>query len=135
MFLIITFVVTPHWNCLREAVLTKGHNICFYIQTKKIILKLVTPSYLEFCHVLFPELQVHPWPFFQDLLDKNLIPKAQDSTTGGKESEVFYLKMKGDYFRYLAEVSQGQKKDGKYQRGYHFFRYKMGNFCPPAKGD
>jgi len=33
------------------------------------------------------------------LLDKHLIPKA--TTT---ESKVFYLKMKGDYYRYLAEV-------------------------------
>lgn len=46
-----------------------------------------------------------------ELLDNKLIPKAQGSTTSGKESEVFYLKMKGDYFRYLAEVSQGQNRD------------------------
>uniref|UniRef100_A0AC35UGW8 14_3_3 domain-containing protein n=1 Tax=Rhabditophanes sp. KR3021 TaxID=114890 RepID=A0AC35UGW8_9BILA len=37
-----------------------------------------------------------------DLLDKFLIPKA-----GNPESKVFYLKMKGDYFRYLAEVASG----------------------------
>ena len=57
-------------------------------------------------------------PFIlQALLEKNLIPKAQDSKgSGGKESEVFYLKMKGDYFRYLAEVSQGSARDGEYQR-------------------
>lgn len=34
-----------------------------------------------------------------DLLDKHLIDKA-----GNTESKVFYLKMKGDYYRYLAEV-------------------------------
>lgn len=34
------------------------------------------------------------------LLDKHLIQKAN-----AVESKVFYLKMKGDYFRYLAEVS------------------------------
>jgi 14-3-3 protein beta/theta/zeta len=34
------------------------------------------------------------------LLDKYLIPRA-----GNAESKVFYLKMKGDYFRYLAEVA------------------------------
>merc|ERR1712126_237230 len=39
------------------------------------------------------------------LLDKHLIPK---STSG--ESKVFYLKMKGDYYRYLAEVATGQKR-------------------------
>eukprot|EP00731_Ephydatia_muelleri_P010433 Em0005g1019a len=48
------------------------------------------------------------------LLDKYLIPKA---SSGGKEgspnkeeSHVFYLKMKGDYYRYLAEVATGDKK-------------------------
>ncbi len=39
-----------------------------------------------------------------DLLDKYLIPKA---TT--PESEVFYLKMKGDYYRYFAECVTGDK--------------------------
>jgi len=40
-----------------------------------------------------------------DLLDKQLIPKA---STG--ESKVFYLKMKGDYYRYLAEVEIGDAR-------------------------
>ena len=39
------------------------------------------------------------------LLDKHLIPKASSG-----ESKVFYLKMKGDYFRYLAEVATGTKR-------------------------
>jgi len=39
------------------------------------------------------------------LLDGNLINKA---TTG--ESKVFYQKMKADYYRYIAEFSDGQKK-------------------------
>lgn len=39
-----------------------------------------------------------------DLLDKYLIPKA-----GTPESEVFYLKMKGDYYRYFAECVTGEK--------------------------
>jgi len=38
------------------------------------------------------------------MLDKFLIPKASNA-----ESKVFYLKMKGDYYRYLAEVL-GQNK-------------------------
>mmetsp|Transcript_6291 Transcript_6291/g.8517 ORF Transcript_6291/g.8517 Transcript_6291/m.8517 type:complete len:265 (+) Transcript_6291:129-923(+) len=41
------------------------------------------------------------------ILDDHLIPS---STTG--ESKVFYLKMKGDYFRYLAEFqTQSERKD------------------------
>ncbi|XP_054709800.1 14-3-3 protein zeta-like [Uloborus diversus] len=39
------------------------------------------------------------------LLDKFLIPKASNP-----ESKVFYLKMKGDYYRYLAEVASGDQK-------------------------
>ncbi|XP_066538436.1 tyrosine 3-monooxygenase/tryptophan 5-monooxygenase activation protein, beta polypeptide like [Hoplias malabaricus] len=39
------------------------------------------------------------------LLDKYLIPKATPA-----ESKVFYLKMKGDYFRYLAEVALEDEK-------------------------
>jgi len=39
------------------------------------------------------------------LLDKFLIPKATNA-----ESKVFYLKMKGDYFRYLAEVAVGDHR-------------------------
>jgi len=35
------------------------------------------------------------------LLDGHLVPKATNH-----ESKVFYLKMKGDYYRYLAEVAQ-----------------------------
>ncbi|KAK2166237.1 hypothetical protein LSH36_40g03093 [Paralvinella palmiformis] len=39
-----------------------------------------------------------------DLLTKHLIPNATAA-----ESKVFYLKMKGDYFRYLAEVAGSDK--------------------------
>lgn len=51
------------------------------------------------------------------LLDKFLIAKA---TTA--ESKVFYLKMKGDYYRYLAEVATGderQKVIEESQRAYN----------------
>ncbi|XP_060918908.1 14-3-3 protein beta/alpha-1-like [Labrus mixtus] len=39
------------------------------------------------------------------LLDSHLIENATNS-----ESKVFYLKMKGDYYRYLAEVASGDAK-------------------------
>jgi len=41
------------------------------------------------------------------LLSDNLIPGAKDA-----ESKVFYHKMKGDYFRYIAEFTGGDKKTG-----------------------
>lgn len=37
-----------------------------------------------------------------ELLDKSLVPGAQSA-----ESQVFYYKMKGDYFRYISEVWSG----------------------------
>merc|ERR1719270_2191181 len=40
-----------------------------------------------------------------NLLDKFLIAKASNA-----ESKVFYLKMKGDYYRCLAEVAVGDAK-------------------------
>jgi len=42
------------------------------------------------------------------LLDKYLVAKASNA-----ESKVFYLKMKGDYFRYLAEVASTTDKSNK----------------------
>merc|ERR1712091_842369 len=39
------------------------------------------------------------------LLDANLIPKS-----GNGESKVFYQKMKADYYRYIAEFTDGQQK-------------------------
>ena len=42
------------------------------------------------------------------LLKKFLFPKATQA-----ESKVFYLKMKGDYYRYLAEVAVGDSRNGK----------------------
>lgn len=46
----------------------------------------------------------------QNLLEKFLIPNASQA-----ESKVFYLKMKGDYFRYLSEVASGDSKKGEDQ--------------------
>lgn len=56
----------------------------------------------------------------KDLLDSHLIPKASNA-----ESKVFYLKMKGDYYRYLAEVA-GSEKSGK---PCNMFTYLHLMFC------
>uniref|UniRef100_A0A914WLB5 14-3-3 domain-containing protein n=1 Tax=Plectus sambesii TaxID=2011161 RepID=A0A914WLB5_9BILA len=63
----------------------------------------------------------------QNLLDKFLIPKA-----GNPESKVFYLKMKGDYYRYLAEVASGDdrnavvdKSQQSYQEAFDIAKDKM----------
>ncbi|XP_049896970.1 14-3-3 protein gamma-1 [Epinephelus moara] len=42
-----------------------------------------------------------------NLLDNFLIKNCNDTQ---HESKVFYLKMKGDYYRYLAEVATGEKR-------------------------
>ena len=47
--------------------------------------------------------------FLQSLLENHLI---KNSTSN--ESQVFYLKMKGDYYRYLAEVAAGDVKQCKF---------------------
>lgn len=50
------------------------------------------------------------------LLDNHLIPNATPA-----DSKVFYLKMKGDYYRYLAEVATGDEKNtiiGNSQEAY-----------------
>jgi len=61
------------------------------------------------------------------LLDKFLIAKASNA-----ESKVFYLKMKGDYYRYLAEVAVGDQRNSEtdesqkaYQEAFDISKSKM----------
>ena len=70
------------------------------------------------------------------LLDNFLIPKASNA-----ESKVFYLKMKGDYFRYLSEVAQGDDRKGviddsqkAYQDAFEISKSKMQPTHPTRLG-
>jgi len=71
------------------------------------------------------------------LLDKFLVPKASNA-----ESKVFYLKMKGDYFRYLAEVATGEQRNSKsledsqgaYQEAFEISKSKMAPTHPIRLG-
>lgn len=45
------------------------------------------------------------------LINDHLL-KTVDDAENPTEAKVFYLKMKGDYYRYLVEVTLGEKRDG-----------------------
>jgi len=47
-----------------------------------------------------------------NLIEKYLIPSVPSDEDNGVEGRVFYQKMKGDYYRYLVEVTTGAKKEG-----------------------
>ncbi|XP_068989535.1 14-3-3 protein zeta isoform X4 [Neodiprion pinetum] len=73
------------------------------------------------------ELREICYDVLQGLLDKYLIPKASNP-----ESKVFYLKMKGDYYRYLAEVATGDTRNTvvedsqkAYQEAFDIAKAKM----------
>uniref|UniRef100_F7FRT9 14-3-3 domain-containing protein n=1 Tax=Monodelphis domestica TaxID=13616 RepID=F7FRT9_MONDO len=70
------------------------------------------------------------------LLEKFLIPNASQA-----ESKVFYLKMKGDYYRYLAEVAAGDDKKGivdqsqqAYQEAFEISKKEMQPMHPIRLG-
>lgn len=70
------------------------------------------------------------------LLDAFLIPKSSSS-----ESQVFYLKMKGDYFRYLAEVATAEAKSAvveksqqAYQEAFDIAKEKLPTTHPVRLG-
>lgn len=53
-----------------------------------------------------------------DLLENHLIEGGDFSDKDGKEAEVFYLKMTGDYYRYLAEPGGDQAKESGERTAY-----------------
>uniref|UniRef100_UPI00358EF9F2 14-3-3 protein beta/alpha-1-like n=1 Tax=Myxine glutinosa TaxID=7769 RepID=UPI00358EF9F2 len=70
------------------------------------------------------------------LLEDHLILHAKQP-----ESQVFYLKMKGDYYRYLAEVAQGEEKNkivtssqGSYQEALDISKLNMSPTHPIRLG-
>uniref|UniRef100_UPI00398F7C0D 14-3-3 protein beta/alpha-1-like isoform X1 n=2 Tax=Pristiophorus japonicus TaxID=55135 RepID=UPI00398F7C0D len=70
------------------------------------------------------------------LLDKFLIANATQA-----DSEVFYLKMKGDYYRYLSEVANGDQKTATvensqqaYQQAFEISKMKMESTHPIRLG-
>lgn len=54
-----------------------------------------------------------------NLIQKTLIPKAKKA--GAFEGEVFYLKLQGDYFRYVAEVGEGDRLDKATERALNSY--------------
>ncbi len=81
-----------------------------------------------------------------NLLEQYLIPQAKKMTESSKgseaaEAQVFYLKMKGDYYRYLAEVaSDDEKKDvvlksqDSYEDAYNLSKENMATTNPIRLG-
>merc|ERR1712118_637425 len=55
------------------------------------------------------------------LLDGSLVPGAKDA-----ESKVFYHKMKGDYYRYIAEFTDGDKKSAAANKAKSAYDDAMG---------
>ncbi len=50
-----------------------------------------------------------------NLITKHLLPKSKRNATSS-DSEVFYLKLQGDYFRYVAEVGEGERLEKATER-------------------
>lgn len=83
------------WGSMWE-ILTECHFKCFQVSKFKMFF------FFKLCYI--PSLQ-------QELLKDYLIPGADETAP---DEKTFYLKMKGDYYRYLAEVASDADKDSKF---------------------
>lgn len=54
-----------------------------------------------------------------NLINKHLMPKAKKEKN--VESQVFYHKLQGDYFRYVAEVGQGERLEKATERALNSY--------------
>ena len=52
-----------------------------------------------------------------NLLDKYLLPNAEDP-----ESKVFYLRLKGDHYRYLCEITKNKEFDSNIEKAEKLYR-------------
>ena len=60
-----------------------------------------------------------------NLISKHLMPKAKKAKK--TESEVFYLKLQGDYFRYVAEVGEGERLEKATERALDSYNKAIEN--------
>ena len=56
------------------------------------------------------------------LLQKTLLPSAESQKEDLVEAKVFYMKMGGDYQRYLAEFQQGKSKEATIEAATTFYK-------------
>lgn len=86
----------------------------------------ITTELKDICHDVLKLLSDH-------LLAES--DKKEAETDADKESKVFYLKMKGDYYRYLAEVTDGDGKNAVMDNSSAAYKdayEKAEKFMPPT---
>ena len=75
------------------------------------------PGYEPAMHAYVKKLEEEVVNLCKDMLNlitKHLLPKARRAESA--ESEVFYMKLQGDYFRYVAEVGDGERLEKATER-------------------